>query len=130
MLYSAFYLLQCVQVNINSNLRPQFTGQTLQHLLFVYSFLIAPQVVKPADDTLLQLLADMSEMHVVFQRIYAALEGCSCCVHIGDHRSNIPHNGGKNQNTNLKQICQCYGYKLNRIFSVFYIHAFTGNHRI
>lgn len=100
------YLLQCVQVNINSNLCSQFIGQAPQHFLFIYCLLIGPEVVKPADDALLQHLAYMPEVHVVFQGVHAALKGCSRGVHIGDHGSNITHNGGKNQNTNLGQKYQ------------------------
>ena len=102
-LMKGVYLLQCIQVNINSNLRSQFIWQAPQHFLFINYLLIGPEVVKPANDTLLQHLTDMSEMHVVFESIYTCLKDCSCCIHVGDHGSNITHNGGKNQNTNLRR---------------------------
>lgn len=97
------YLLKCVQVNIDSYLSSQFIRQALEDFLFINCLLIGPKVVKPADDTLLQHLADMSEVHVVFESIYTCLKGCSCCIHIRNHGSNITHNGGKYQNTNLER---------------------------
>lgn len=90
-------------MNINGNLSPQFVGQAPQHLLFIYRLLIGPEVVEPADDALLEHLAYMSEVHVVFQGVDAALKGGSRGIHVGDHGSDITHNGGKNQNTHLGQ---------------------------
>lgn len=49
----------------------------------------------------------MPELHVVFQCVYTALKACSRGIHIGDHGSDIAHNGGKNQNTNLGQKYLC-----------------------
>lgn len=76
------YLLQCIQVNINRNLCSQFIGQAPQHFLFIYRLLIGPEIVEPADDALLQHLANMPEVHVVLQGIHATLKGCSCGIHI------------------------------------------------
>lgn len=101
--FSGVYLLQCVQMNVNSDLCTQFIWQTPQHFLFIYRLLIRPEVVKPANDTLLQDLADMSKVHIVFEGVHAGLKACSRCVHVGDHGSNIANNGGKNQNTDLEQ---------------------------
>lgn len=102
------YLLKCVQVNINSYLCSQFAGQTLQHFLFINCLLIGPEVVKPTNDSVLQHLADMSEVHVVFECIYTCLKGCSCCIHIRNHGSNITHNRGKYQNTHLERNTSSY----------------------
>lgn len=96
-----FYFLECFQVNVDCNLCSEFIGQVPQHFLFIYCLLIGPEVVKPADDALLQHLAHMSEVHVVFQGVYSTLESCSRCVHVGNHGSDITHDGGKNQNTHL-----------------------------
>ncbi|TNN66022.1 hypothetical protein EYF80_023778 [Liparis tanakae] len=73
---------------------------------YVHLFTHISLVVEPADDALLQHLAHVPELHVVFQCVHAALEACSGGVHIGDHGANIAHNGGKYQNTNLGQKYQ------------------------
>lgn len=96
-------LFQCVQVNINSNLCPKFSGQAPQHFLFIYCLLIGPEVVKPTDNTLLEDLAHTSEVHVVFQNVHTTLKCSSCCIHIGDHGAHITHNGGKDQNAHLQE---------------------------
>lgn len=107
--FRGVYLLQCVQVDINGDLCSQFVWQTPQHFLLVNCLLIGPEVVKPANDTLLQDLAHMPKVHVMFQGVHTGLKARSRCIHVGDHGSNVANNGGKNQNANLGQKHQQTG---------------------
>lgn len=48
-------------------------------------------------------LTNLSEAHVLFDGVDASLEVGSGSVHVGDHRTNVTDNGGKDQHTHLEE---------------------------
>ncbi len=98
------HLLQCVQVDVYSDLRPQLVRKVLQHLPLVHRFLVGPQEIKPLDDPFLQVFGDLSEAHVLFDSVDASLEIRSCRVGVSDHGAHITDDGGKNQHAD-QEVC-------------------------
>lgn len=47
-------------------------------------------------------LTYLSEAHVLFDGVDASLEVGSGSVHVGDHRTNVTDDGGKDQHANLE----------------------------
>lgn len=45
----------------------------------------------------------LPEGHVLFDGVDARLEGRSGCVHVGDHRTDVTDDGGKDQHTHLEE---------------------------
>ena len=55
------------------------------------------EIVKPLDDPLLQILAHLAEAHVLLDCVHFVPEVRPGGVHVGDHRADVTHNGGKDQ---------------------------------
>ena len=58
---------------------------------------VGPEIVKPLDDPLLQILAHLAEAHVLLDGVHFVPKVRPRGVHVGDHRADVTHDGGKDQ---------------------------------
>ena len=59
--------------------------------------LVGPEIVKPLDNPLLQVLAHFAEAHVLFDGVHFVPEVRPRGIHVCDHRADVTNDGGKDQ---------------------------------
>ena len=88
-------LLEGLQVHVDCNLRLEFVRQHLQHRLLVHGLFVAPEIIKPLDHPLLEVLPNPAEPHVLLDGVHLVPELRPGGVHVGDHGADVSHNGGE-----------------------------------
>ena len=73
--------------------------------MLVHGLLIGPEIVEPLDDPLLEVLAHLAEAHVLLDGVHFVPEVRFRGVHVGDHRADVTHDGGKDQDAEEEVDC-------------------------